>query len=164
MIRVSINETIGRPIEEVFEQLVDIDRYPDWMPDTGIFLNCWKESEGPVGLGTTFVDKTRLGTVKGDITAFKRPHTVTFHYTDYMFGRKVIEGWPAYTLEPNGPSSTRVHHKAEAHLYGVYRLFQPIFQKIARKERTGTLHALKASLEGDADHLRAGAQGRRGEG
>jgi uncharacterized protein YndB with AHSA1/START domain len=150
MIRVSITETIDRPIAEVFEQLVDIDRYPDWMPDTGIFLDCWKESEGAVGLGTTFVDKTRLGTVKGDITAFERPNLVTFHYTDYLFGRKVIEGWPAYTLEPIGSSSTRIHHRAEAHLYGVYRLFQPIFQRIAHKERTGTLYALKASLESGA--------------
>lgn len=65
MVRVEIVEAINRPIEEVFEQLVDIPGYPAWMPDSGLFVSCTKDSEGPVGVGTAYSDKTRMGTARG---------------------------------------------------------------------------------------------------
>ena len=147
MIRVVSKEEIDCPIDEVFEKLIDIDGYPEWMPNNGLFVNCYISTEGPIGVGTGYIDKTRLGTVQGEISAFDRPHRVVFHYTDHMFGKKMMDGWPGYTLESDGVSSTRVHHVAEARLYGFYRLFEPLLRIIARRERQRTVDALKASLK-----------------
>lgn len=147
MIHVAIEETIGRRIDEVFEQLVDIPRYPEWMPDTGLFVSCTKDSEGPVGAGTAYTDKTRLGTIHGDVSAFERPTKVVFHYTARLLGMTVMEGWPGYWLEREGAAATRVHHRAEGRLYGPFRLLRPLVQRMARRERQRTVDALKASLE-----------------
>lgn len=148
MIHVEIHETIEQPIEDVFEQLIDIDGYPDWMPEGGLFVTCSQESEGPVGEGTRYRDVTRLGTVRGDVVAFRAPREVTFHYTARLFGVMAMEGWPGYTLEPAGAGATRVHHVANGRLYGPFRLFRPLVQRIAEGERRRTVDALKASLEG----------------
>lgn len=78
-IRVEIEETIERPIEEVFERLVDIPGYNEWMPDQGLMVSCSKDSDGPVGEGTRYSDVTRFGTVHGEVVAFERPSKVVFH-------------------------------------------------------------------------------------
>ena len=54
MIQVKIDTTIQRPVEEVFEQLIDIPRYPEWMREGGLFVSCSKDSGGPVGAGTRY--------------------------------------------------------------------------------------------------------------
>lgn len=147
MVRVEIDVTIQRPIEEVFEQLVDIPRYPDWMPSGGLFISSTKDSEGPVGAGTMYSDVTRFGTLRGEISAFDRPNTVVFHYTARLLGVPVMDGWPGYTLERAGDGATRVRHRAEGHLHGPFELLQPLVQTMARGERQRTVDALKASLE-----------------
>ena len=147
MIKVEIHVTIKRPIEEVFEQLVDIPRYPEWMPDNGLFITCTKDSEGPIGVGTEYSDKTKLGTVHGEVTAFDRPHKVVFHYTARLLGMTVMEGWPGYELERDGETATKIHHHAEARLYGPFKLMQPLVQRMAQNERQRTVDALKESLE-----------------
>ena len=68
------------------------------MPDDGLFVTSSQDSEGPVGVGTTYSDRTRLGTVRGEISVFERPRKVVFHYTARLLGSTVMEGWPGYVL------------------------------------------------------------------
>lgn len=131
MIKVDIEETVDRPIEEVFEQLVDIPRYPEWMPKDGLFVSCSQDSDGPVGVGTSYTDETRLGPAAGEVSVFEPPKRVVFHYTARLLGMQVIEGWLGYTLERAGESATRVRHHAEARLSGPWRLLRPVFQRMA---------------------------------
>lgn len=147
MIRVEIHETIDRPMEEVFDRLVNIPGYDEWMPAGGLFVSCTQDGDGPVGAGTSYTDRTRLGTAKGEIAECERPKRVVFHYTARWFGRKVAEGWPGYELERDGKGGTRIHHLATARLYGPLRLLRPLFQVLARRERRLTVDALKASFE-----------------
>jgi uncharacterized protein YndB with AHSA1/START domain len=147
VIRVEIHETVDRPIEEVFERLIDIDAYPDWMPGDGLLVTCRQTSEGPMGEGTEYVDTTRLGTVKGEVVEFERPTRVVFHYVAKVFGRTMMHGWPGYTLEPDGQGGTRVHHVAEGRLQGLFKLLHPLIQRCATAERRRTVDALKMSLE-----------------
>ena len=151
MIRVEIDETIKRPIDDVFEQLADIERYPKWMPDDGLFITCMKDSEGPVRAGTAYTDRTRFGAVRGEVNAFERPNRIVFHYTLRIFGAKVMEGWPGYELKPGGPTATAVHHVGEAQLYGPFKLLSPVIRIMAQRERQRTVDALKASLESERD-------------
>jgi len=148
MIRVEVHETIHRPIDEVFARLVDIAAYPAWLSRNWFFITCSKDSPGPVGEGTTYTDTTRLGAVRGDVSVFERPRKVVFHYTARLLGTTVMQGWPGYTLERDGESRTAVHHVAEGHLYGPFRLLRPVVQRIANAERRRTVQELKASLEG----------------
>lgn len=148
MIRVDIHDIIRQPVEEVFARLVDIDRYPEWRAGGGgIFLTCSQDSPGPVGEGTRYTDRTRLGTVGGEVVEFDRPRRVVFHYTSRLLGRTTIEGWPGYTLETDGAGGTRLHHHAEARTYGPLRLLEPLIQRVADRERRATVQALKKSFE-----------------
>lgn len=151
MISVEVVETIDRAIDDVFEQLVDIDRYPEWMPGDGLFLTCTKDSEGAVGRGTEYTDRTRVGVMHGEVYAFEPPTRVVFRYEARLLSYKVMEGYPGYTLQRVGDMKTRVHHLAEGHLYGPMRLLGPLVQRIARGERERTVQALKRSLESVTD-------------
>jgi uncharacterized protein YndB with AHSA1/START domain len=147
MIRVEIDECIRRPIDQVFERLVDIDSYAAWMPTNGLLITSTKDSAGPVSAGTAYSDTTRLGTVRGEVSRFEPPNAVVFHYTARVFGMTAMEGWPGYALERLDVDRTALHHHARARLYGPFQLLQPLVQLIARWERQRTVSALKASLE-----------------
>lgn len=148
MIRVEIDETIDRPMADVFEQLVDIAGYPEWLPERGVFVTCTQDTEGPVEVGTRYTDLTRLGPVKGKVVELERPRKVVFHYRLRLGRYTVMDGWPGYELEPGPGSSTQVHHVARGRLHGIFRLARPLVQRIADGERRRTVDALKASLEG----------------
>lgn len=147
MIRVDIHETIHRPIHEVFDRIADINAYPDWLPARGIFITTYQDSPGPVRAGTTYTDKTRLGTVYGDVVEFDPPHRIVFHYAARRLGFTIMEGWPGYTLEAQDETTTRVSHHGRARLGGPLNLLRSIFQRMADHERQRTVSALKDSLE-----------------
>ena len=146
MIEVNLNILIKRPVEQVFEQLVDIAAYNNWMPGSSLLVNSRKTSAGPVGVGTTFADKTKVGRAEGEITEFKRPWKVSFRQSIYFLGLKIGESRPGYKLEPREGSTSLFHH-AEGNFYGFFRLMEPLLTIIARAERKRTVFALKNSLE-----------------
>lgn len=145
-IRVEIDAVIERPIEQVFDRLVDIPGYNDWMPRSGLFVSCTTRAADPVREGTSYVDRTRLGPVHGEVVAFERPTRVVFHYTARMLGTTVMEGWPGYELEPAGDTSTRVRHVATGQPRSFFRLLRPLVQWLAENERRRTVDALKQSF------------------
>jgi uncharacterized protein YndB with AHSA1/START domain len=146
MIRVEIDTVIAGPIEEVFDCLVNINGYAQWLPQSRVFRDTTKTSGGPVGVGTTFRDDTTVGAYQGEVTAFARPTQVDFRMRLRWFGIDVMESRPGYRLAPvNG--DTRVRLVAEGELYGPFKLAEPFVDKIAWQERQRTLAALKRSLE-----------------
>lgn len=150
MIQVEAETVIERPIEEIFDRLVNIPNYPKWLPKSRIFLDTRKTSEGPVSQGTTFEDKTRIGIFDGEVTDFQRPTKVTFRMRLRWLGISVMESRPAYSLEPID-SGTNVHLVAKGELYGLFKLMRPYVALRAREERIRTLKVLKKSLESSVD-------------
>jgi uncharacterized protein YndB with AHSA1/START domain len=149
MIRVEVEKMIDRPIEDVFDRLVNIDGYPRWLPPSQVFLSCRQTSEGSVDVGTTFVDKTRIGTYRGEVTDFQRPIRVNFRMKLDWLGMSVMESRPRYRLEAVD-GRTQVHHIAVGQLYGPFKLLRPYVAIRAENERERTLAALKQSLEAPA--------------
>lgn len=143
-----IERTIAAPIDQVFSRLVDIDGYDEWMPSKGTILKRTRQtSPGEVGLGTTFLDETTYGPTPGEIVELDAPREVVFHWWDKSRAGKLrTEGWPGYSLQTTG-TQTLVRHHAKLNLYGAYRLAAPLFRRLAVRERTVTLEALKASFE-----------------
>lgn len=146
MIHVDLHATIHRPIDAVFDRLVDIDGYGDWLPAGKLFVSSRKETPGPTRVGTAYTDRIRFARARGEVVELERPRRVVFHYSVRLLGLSAIDGWPGYTLEPAGDAATRVHHHAEARLHGPFRLFRPLVRRIAWHERRRTLEALEASL------------------
>ncbi|WP_109471633.1 hypothetical protein [Ornithinimicrobium cavernae] len=148
-IEFEIERTIRAPIDLVFARLVDIDGHNDWMAGTGSMLKHTRQtSPGEPRVGTTFVDETTQGTTPGEIVELEAPHTIVFHWWDRSrSGRLTFEGWPSYHLESSGDNETLVRHRGKLVSYGVWRLGTPLWRRLAVRERTITVDALKASFE-----------------
>jgi uncharacterized protein YndB with AHSA1/START domain len=145
-VRVEIDEIIERPVEQAFAQAVDLSHYADWMPHTGVFKKSSQISDGPIGVGTKYVDQGRMGTFRGNVVEFHRPSRVVFDERLRWFGVPVAETRLQYEFR-DAPGGTAVHHVAETDLFGPFRLMKPIVAVIGRGERRRTLTALKQSLE-----------------
>lgn len=148
-IEFELERVIRAPIDQVFARLVDIEGYNDWMAGTGSMLKHTRQtSPGEPAVGTTFVDRTSQGPMPGEIAELEPPHTIVFHWWEKSrSGTLKFEGWPSYHLEPSGDGRTLVRHRAKLVAYGVWRLGRPVLRRLAVKERTVTVDALKASFE-----------------
>ena len=146
MMRVELNTVVARPIEDVFGRLTDLPGYSRWMPKLGVFGRCDQTLEGPVGVGTTYYDRGRMGTFRGEIVEFRAPTRVAFRESLRWLGVKVMEARPAYELVST-QTGTEVRHTAEGQLFGVFGLMEPVVARVARGERKRTVEALKGSLE-----------------
>ncbi len=147
-VRYETRTRIDRPISDVFARLADLDGYRTWMRRTGLFRWSGQTSDGPVGLGTAYIDATRLGTFHGEVTDYEPPARIDFRETLRWFGADLMEARPEYILEADG-DKTIVHHVAEGELFGMMRLMKPVAARLARSERARTVESLRRSLESD---------------
>lgn len=148
MVRYEARRTIDRPIGDVFARLADLDGYGAWMRRTGMFRRSSQTSDRALGLGTAYLDATRMGTFRGQITDYQPPSRIAFRETLRWFGFELMEARPEYFLEADR-DTTIVHHVAEGELFGLMRLMKPVAALLARSERTRTLKSLKRSLESE---------------
>ena len=148
-IEFELERTIQAPIDQVFARLVDIDGHNEWMPKKGsIRRNTTQTSPGEPAVGTTYVDDTTQGATPGEILELRAPNELVYHWWDKSKrGKLRSEGWPGYSLQPTDENATLVRHRAKMNLHGVYQLATPIARRMAVRERTVTIDALKASFE-----------------
>ena len=148
-IEFTLERTVQAPIDQVFARLADIEGHNDWMPKKGtMFKHVRQTSPGEPQIGTTDLEETTQGPQPGEIVELEAPEKVTYHWWDESKAGKLrFEGWPGYSLEPDGENSTLVRHHAELTMHGIYRWGAPIFKRLAVRERTTTIDALKASFE-----------------
>ena len=143
-----IERTVAAPIGEVFARLADIEGHNAWVPGRGSILRQSRQtSPGPVEVGTTYEDRTRMGTMPGEIAELDAPSRIVYHWWDRSSsGTTRMEGWPGYTLEAVGEGETLVRHHVRLRANGIRALGMPVLRIIARRERTATLDALVRSF------------------
>ena len=62
MVKVEITFFVDKPIEHVFGLISDIPGYRRWAPDkSNFFIENKITSEGPIGQGTTYLNRLRWG-------------------------------------------------------------------------------------------------------
>jgi hypothetical protein len=147
MVKVEIIFLVDKPIEHVFELVSDISGYRRWAPDKSkFFIRNKMTSEGPIGLGTTYIDQLRWwGKSIGKIVEYRPPSEITFEQKT-QFGLPVFQAVFKYTLKAL-QNSTEVIHSAEAVPYGFFKLFEPILLRIVRTERERTCRAVVEFFE-----------------
>ena len=99
MVKVKIIFQVEKPIEHVFKLLNDISDYNRWAPDKSLFfIENIITSEGPIGLGTTYIDRLRLfGKSMGEIIQYEPPFEIEFQQKTF-FGLPVFGVIIKYTL------------------------------------------------------------------
>ncbi|NPC42036.1 SRPBCC family protein [Nocardioides sp. zg-1230] len=148
-VEVEVERTVAAPIDEVFARLADIEGHNAWVPGRGSILRQSRQtSPGPVEVGTTYEDRTRMGAMPGEVAELDAPHRIVYHWWDRSSsGRTRMEGWPCYALEAVGERETLVRHHARLRANGVRALGTPLLRVFARRERTATMDALVRSFE-----------------
>jgi carbon monoxide dehydrogenase subunit G len=145
MLRVAESITINRPVDDVWQFLIELENTPKW--DTGV-RETRKTSPGPAGMGTTFQN---IGPFLGresvreyKVTEFERPRKVTVELAkpSTIMHKALI----TYGLEPV-PGGTRVTFSASAQLAGLFQLVPSFFLRRAQNGWQEDLANLKQLLE-----------------
>jgi uncharacterized protein YndB with AHSA1/START domain len=144
MVRVDVDTTIDRPVEEVFAYLTDIDRQPEWVAP---MTESRKTSSGPTGVGTTFQQAVkfmgRSMDLNGEITSYQAPNLYAFQAKNGPMHMEM-----QFTLQSDGPESTRVTQVASGESAGFFKLADPILARSMKKQFVADLETLKTLLEG----------------
>ena len=145
MIKYRIEETINRPVHEVFPYLADPTLHPKWSPVSEVEV----VPPGEMRVGTTVREKMKVGSKMApfswQVTEYSPGTSFAFH-TDR--GTDAL-GWLVRGA-PAGDGATRVVGLGEVGLKGWQRLLEPFMGGEIRRGEAAELGKLKALLEGPA--------------
>ena len=131
--------TIARPPEVVFDYLADACNEPFWLPGAQAVE---KTSDGPVGLGTTFLGQyKRAGRVELELVRFERPRRVTFR------ARSRIVDFDDDVELTREEDVTRLAAALTAHPRGGMRLVAPLMARTMRRQFAANWDHLRGALE-----------------
>jgi uncharacterized membrane protein len=142
MVTVKMNVIINRSIEEVFSFVSDVDKIPLW---AGPVTEAKLTSEGPVGVGST---STKVQHILG------RKMDADYEVTEYEKNRKFSEKTTSgpldiesrITLEAaNG--GTKVNVEAEIETGGFFKIAEPVFANVIKRQVNTDFENLKDMLE-----------------
>ena len=131
--------TITRSIEEVFDYVSDPRNEPEWLPGA---TDVHKTSEGPVGLGSTFVGHyARAGRVELELIEFERPSKVTFRAQS-----RIVDFDDTVELtEAHG--TTMLQARMLASPRGVMQFMAPLMARTLRRQFAANWDHLRRVLE-----------------
>ena len=140
MVKIEISLHVNRPVAEVFNYLNDPTKMAEWNP----IIEEATASETPVKVGTRIRTRTRMlgRKIEGTLEVVEyEPNKRVVQKSDEPFPFKVINTFQA----ENG--GTRLVSAAEAELGGFFKLSEPIFARIAKKQAQAGLETAKELLE-----------------
>jgi uncharacterized protein YndB with AHSA1/START domain len=134
--------------ERVFAILVDLRHYDRWLPTSPAFRGTTEISDGPIAVGTTYVEHSPSGTRTGRVTELVAPTRVAFEQPMTMRPRALgtIGIRLGHTLTP-GDGSVHVRRTLELALPIQLRLARPVVRRQFVAENERMMQALKAFAE-----------------
>ena len=142
--------TIARPIEAVFDYVSDPRNEPSWLPGARAVE---KTSEGPVGLGSTFVGHyNRAGRVELELVEFERPGKITVR------ARSKIVDFDDVVELSNTEGGTRLQARMFATPRGAMRLVAPLMAQTLRRQFAANWDHLRRAMETSSDDTSATAE------
>lgn len=145
MIRYSSEVTIARPPREVFDTLLDPERYAQWTDMVHLSLDTADRPK----VGTRGRFRLTKGPIKGmldfEVTELEPDRRVVFRVTHPSLDWRSVAA-----LEPAG-TGTRMTYAGEIRLHGWRRLLEPLVAGEVRRGEAGEAQRLKELLEGHPD-------------
>jgi uncharacterized protein YndB with AHSA1/START domain len=134
--------------ERVFSLLADLRDYDRWLPGSSAFRGTHRISDGPIGLGTTYVEPGPFGVRHGRVTEFDPPRRLAFEQpmTTRLDVLGVIGIHVAMTLTP-GVDSVHVLRNLQLDPRGPLKWLMPAIVPAFRTENTRMMQVLKTYAE-----------------
>jgi uncharacterized protein YndB with AHSA1/START domain len=138
----------------VFALLADLRDYDRWLPGSTAFRGTSRISEGPIGVGTTYIEESPFGVRHGMVTGFVPPTILNFEQPMRLrkapfFGEIGIKLF--HTLTPQG-DGVRVLRQLQLTPKGPVTLFMPLIARAFRAENERMMTALKSFAEAEIDN------------
>jgi Polyketide cyclase / dehydrase and lipid transport len=133
-------QVIHKPVDEVFDVLVDLGSWAEWNPT--IRSSRWLDNQS-IANGAKFEWGLRgLGLVVQELGEFERNAQLRI-VTDL----KPVKGGHRLRLAATG-GGTRIDHELELIPRGIFRLFGPMLVMNGRKNLRDTANAIETRFEG----------------
>jgi len=148
MVELKFEADIHASAERVFSLLADLRDYDRWLPGSPAFHGTVAISEGPIAVGTTYLEPGPLGTRHGIVTEMDRPTRLAFEQPMTLKPRAlgVIGIKLAHTLTPDGPY-LHLLRALEITPRGPVRLVMPLLVGMFRAENERMMRTLKTYAE-----------------
>ena len=148
MIGLRFETDIQASAEQVFSLLVDLRNYDLWLPRSSAFHGTMDISEGPIDVGTTYIEPGPLGTRHGIVTRLVRPTCLDFEQPMTLRPKAlgVIGIRLFHTLTP-AANSVHILRKLELTPRGPVRLVMPLISGAFRTENERMMKILKEFAE-----------------
>jgi uncharacterized protein YndB with AHSA1/START domain len=137
--------------ERVFALLADLRNYDRWLPRSSAFHGTTEISDGPIGVGTTYVEPGPTGIRRGRVTQCNPPTSLGFEQPMTMKPRWAgeIDIHLVHTLTP-GPDSVHLQRIVYLSFAGPVRFAKPVVKRSFITENERMMTALKEYAEAPA--------------
>jgi Polyketide cyclase / dehydrase and lipid transport len=148
MIDLSWESDIAADADEVFSLLVELRDYHRWLPRSSAYHGTMEISDGPIRLGTTYVEPGPLGTRFGRITKLIRPTALDFEQPMTMRPSflGVIDICLFHTISPRANAAHLVRRLVLSPR-GPVKLATPLVVRAFKAENERMIQALKTFAE-----------------
>ena len=140
---------IARPSAAVFDALTRLGALRGRIGTSGTYAGTVDVSEDPVRKGSTYVDRTPIGRLHGEVLELEADRRIVFRQAT---ARADLDVRITYQLEPR-PHGTRLVRTGEITTRRWLGIIHLIVVWTTRAENRRTMDALKASLEAGAGRL-----------
>jgi uncharacterized protein YndB with AHSA1/START domain len=151
LIELRFERLIGANTESVFALLADLRDYDRWLPRSQAFHGTSRISEGPVGVGTTYVEDSPFGIRRGTVTGFVPPTFLNFEQPMQLkpafFGEIGIKLFHVLAPQREGVHLLR---RLELSPKGFVSPLVPLIAQAFRAENERMMTALKSFAEAEA--------------
>ena len=148
MIELKFEAEIRASAERVFSLLAELRDYDRWLPPSAAFRGTVRISEGPIAVGTTYLEPGPFGTRRGVLTQMDRPTRLAFEQPMTLKPRAlgVIGIKLLHTLTPDG-ASVHLLRTIELSPQGPVKLLMPLLVGMFRAENERMMQTLKNYAE-----------------
>ena len=141
----TIDLEIARPPAAIFDALTRLGALRERIGTSGTYGGTVDVSHDPVRLGSTYVDRTPIGRLRGEVRELEADRRVVFQQATE---RGDLDVRITYQLEP-APSGTRLLRTGEITTRRWLAIVHPIVLWTTRAENRRTMRSLKAAIEAD---------------
>lgn len=151
MIELRWEADIRASAEQVFSLLAELRDYDRWLPRSMAFKGTTDISPGPIAAGTTYIERSPLGTRNGRLTELDHPRRLNFEQPMTMRPRVfgVIGIKLFHTLTPEG-ESVHLLRLLQLSPRGLVRFVMPLVVRAFRTENERMIKILKEFAEREA--------------
>jgi uncharacterized protein YndB with AHSA1/START domain len=141
MTRVAQTVTIDRPVQEVWDYLMDSRNDAVWISNV---VEVGRGGDVPVADGVEIDETLKFIGIRVPVTMTVVDHQPMTHSAVEVRGP--VPGRGSYDLAPEG-DGTRLTMNFDAEAHGFFKLTEPVFARMARRDIATSLANLKDLLE-----------------